>query len=286
MLNFGCGARTHEDWVNIDCSLKLRLSKVPFLGRVIRCPAGIVIHDLRKGIPSPDETADVVYASHVLEHLERAHARFLLREMYRVLKPGGTVRVVVPDLETAVRKYLDALETVRDGSEDQADLDRYEWATILLLDQMVRTTAGGEMARWLRENQKSVVVDSLEGTLKEIAESVSPGCGRRGLKQRLVALFRPTNPNSSGELHRWMYDEWSLRRLLQSSGFSEVEKMSHLESRIEGWPTFFLDNNVDSTPHQPGSVWMEGIKGDGASFGTPPTFTTPRVVPRDAPTRC
>ncbi|NVN92176.1 MAG: methyltransferase domain-containing protein [Desulfuromonadales bacterium] len=267
MLNLGCGVRTHADWINIDWSLKLRLSNIPVLRGFVDCPSGIMIHDLRKGIPFGDTAADVVYASHVLEHLHKNHAGSFLREIHRVLKPGGTVRIVVPDLEAAVRKYLDALMAVRDGNTDQESIDRYEWATIFLLDQMVRTTPGGEMSRWIREKQNSTVVGSFEGTLQEIAKSISSGCERSGFKQRLSALLRPENPDSTGELHRWMYDVFSLQQLLQSNGFSDVKRVSHLESRIEGWMNYHLDNNNDSTPHQPDSIWMEGTKGDSAFRG-------------------
>jgi SAM-dependent methyltransferase len=51
---------------------------------------------MRQGIPFPDETVDTVLAFHFLEHLPGERAIFLLREMERVLKPGGHALIVVP----------------------------------------------------------------------------------------------------------------------------------------------------------------------------------------------
>ena len=65
----------------------------------------ILIHDLRKKLPFPDRSVDYVYTSHVLEHLAAADAPKLIEEVFRVLKPGGMVRLVVPDL-AYVRGYL------------------------------------------------------------------------------------------------------------------------------------------------------------------------------------
>ena len=49
--------------------------------------------------PTDDSTVDFVYSSHFLEHLYRADAQRILRESFRVLKLGGTIRISVPDLE-------------------------------------------------------------------------------------------------------------------------------------------------------------------------------------------
>jgi len=60
--------------------------------------------DLRRGIPFPDDSVDVVYSSHFLEHLSYQDGQAVLGETLRVLKPGGLVSVCVPD----ARMYIDA----------------------------------------------------------------------------------------------------------------------------------------------------------------------------------
>ena len=66
-----------------------------------------------------------------------------MREVSRVVKPGGVIRVVVPDLEGIARLYLEKLAAVITGDEEAcAD---HEWMLIELLDQMVRERVGGDM---------------------------------------------------------------------------------------------------------------------------------------------
>jgi SAM-dependent methyltransferase len=49
-------------------------------------------------IDMPDNTVDAIYASHILEHVERWHVERALSECYRVLRPGGDMVLVTPDL--------------------------------------------------------------------------------------------------------------------------------------------------------------------------------------------
>jgi predicted SAM-dependent methyltransferase len=57
-----------------------------------------VVCDLRK-IPVPDQTFDIVYSSHTLEHFSYAHVQTVLKEWVRILKVGGELRIVVPNLK-------------------------------------------------------------------------------------------------------------------------------------------------------------------------------------------
>lgn len=65
-----------------------------------------VHHDLAYGVPFEDATVDYLYSSHLLEHLSGPAGLNLLRDCYRVLRPGGVIRLCVPDLEKAVQFYL------------------------------------------------------------------------------------------------------------------------------------------------------------------------------------
>ena len=58
------------------------------------------------GIPCPAGSATAVYSSHMIEHLDRGEARAFLTEVRRVLRPGGVVRIVAPDLSRLVIDYL------------------------------------------------------------------------------------------------------------------------------------------------------------------------------------
>lgn len=128
-LNLGCGtAAIFGDgcWINIDNSPNARLSKYPLLKWALwklgvlsdghyhtDWHKSVVIADLSKKLNYRDGSIDYVYSSHCLEHLSRSDARRLLGEIHRVLRPGGIVRIVVPDLEYGVRKYVEAIQADR-----------------------------------------------------------------------------------------------------------------------------------------------------------------------------
>jgi SAM-dependent methyltransferase len=65
------------------------------------------VHDVTTGIPHATGTVDAIYSSHMLEHLDPDRARYVLGECHRVLREGGTLRLVVPDLEVIARAYLE-----------------------------------------------------------------------------------------------------------------------------------------------------------------------------------
>lgn len=118
-LHLGCGLITPPGWINVDGSWNARLAKHPVMRRVLHTlhllppdklevpwNSEVLIHDVRKPLPFPADSASAVYASHLLEHLYLQEGRQLIRECFRVLAEGGVLRVVVPDLHSIVREYL------------------------------------------------------------------------------------------------------------------------------------------------------------------------------------
>ncbi len=131
-LHLGCGLVTPSTWVNIDGSWNARFSKQPLLRRVLRrlrvipkqaadvaWAKSVYYHDLRKPLPFPSESVREIYSSHTLEHLYHTEAISLLRECWRVLIPGGIVRLVVPDLEHIILGYTQGkmLSTQEEAAE-------------------------------------------------------------------------------------------------------------------------------------------------------------------------
>jgi predicted SAM-dependent methyltransferase len=96
-LNLGSGADSHV--------LRPQLFNVDYYGAGPGLDASI---DLRFPLPFDDATWAGVYSHHVLEHIEYHQACALLKEIHRVLRPGGLVRIVVPDGERVLRAYASA----------------------------------------------------------------------------------------------------------------------------------------------------------------------------------
>lgn len=119
-VQFGGFKDCPDGWTNFEPSIHLRVQRVPgagFLGRMLtrhRFGNDIRIGDIVKGLPLRDQSAHAVFSSHVLEHLSRDDACKAIREVFRILRPGGIFRSVVPDLETRARYYVNRLGCLED----------------------------------------------------------------------------------------------------------------------------------------------------------------------------
>lgn len=114
-VQYGCGFTAPADWVNYDASPTLRFERMPLLGKIYtrnkqRFPENVKYGDIVKGLPEQPEGCDAVYCSHILEHLAYDDFITALKNTFRILKPGGTFRGVVPDLKTAVMHYIDKFD--------------------------------------------------------------------------------------------------------------------------------------------------------------------------------
>jgi SAM-dependent methyltransferase len=109
---YGCGLSTAPGWLNYDASPTLYLQRFPVIGGFFRralrprFPADARFGDVLKGLPQADGSVDLVYCSHVLEHVCLHDLRVALRETHRILRKGGVFRGVLPDLEEEARRYL------------------------------------------------------------------------------------------------------------------------------------------------------------------------------------
>lgn len=120
-LNIGSAYVVAPGWANLDNSPSVWLSKHNSIRYILqkmkvvqesaqqRWPSDIVFHDVRHRLPWPDQSLQYIYCSHLLEHLSRRDGERLLRDCYRVLKSGATMRVVVPDLLLYARQYIEAI---------------------------------------------------------------------------------------------------------------------------------------------------------------------------------
>lgn len=122
-VNIGCGQVPKKGWINYDNSFGLRLSKIPFLPELLRRTHiidpthhnfirlarknGIEYGDATKRLPLPDASVDVICNSHMLEHLDRDEADAFLREAHRLLRPGGSIQIVVPDIRIMAQQYIE-----------------------------------------------------------------------------------------------------------------------------------------------------------------------------------
>ncbi|HEX5544863.1 MAG TPA: methyltransferase domain-containing protein [Nitrospira sp.] len=90
-LNVGCGPQRIAGWLNAD----------------LHTGPGIdVVGDIRTGLNLDTDSIDYIVAMHMLQDLRYPDIPVALRELKRVLIPGGVLRLGLPDLEKAIRAYI------------------------------------------------------------------------------------------------------------------------------------------------------------------------------------
>lgn len=263
-LNIACGGRYHKDWINIDFHAESNnVTKVNILG----------------GLPFEDNSMNVVYSSHFLEHLSQEQADFILKESYKILKKDGIIRIVVPDLENVCQEYLRVLQLV---SQDKKYEEEYQWITIELLDQLVRVNGGGKMgevfAKITSTKNKNLADYVLSRTGDDLLEEDKPRQRKityAKIKNKLLYIYLkfvrlsiPKNlrdlifvNTSVGEKHQWMYDRFSLTKKLSDFGFTSIEIKDFNESNIDNFNNYLLDIKEDGTSYKGiSSLYIEARK--------------------------
>ena len=87
-LNLGCGRAPKEGWINADWTQKEKtLNDFP----------EIEFMDATNPWQYADDTFDYIFTEHMIEHIEASKNLFTLQEAYRTMKPGGVIRVIIPD---------------------------------------------------------------------------------------------------------------------------------------------------------------------------------------------
>ncbi len=270
-LNAGCGYHYSKDplWTNID---------------FVSTGQGVRAHNLLQGIPFHDSSFDLVYHSHVLEHFSKNDAVKLLGECYRVLRPGGVLRIAVPDLERIARSYIHWLEKGLSDPQNEITRANHTWLLLEMYDQTVRNTSGGEMAKYLyqdriinedfvyerigqegrglregylyNEKMKLNKNRSYKTLIKSILKKIknAPKLLRSRSIYTKIGRFR-----MEGEIHQWMYDRYSLAHLLNAAGFEQVTVRDAFTSYIEDWSRFELDG-MNGITRKPDSLFIEARK--------------------------
>ena len=284
-LNVGCGSRFNRSWTNIDIQ--------PSDADVQAC-------NLLNGLPFENGSFDAVYHSHVLEHIKRSDVDHFLSECFRVLKPNGVLRVVVPDLENIARLYLQSINEMDEGNTEWESM--HEWMILEMYDQVARDASGGEMKKFIlksnakiqafiksrwgieaemllnpikKQNDKTLKNKTRtikQESLRRPAHRMRNSIGRLNIKKWLARLLLGgeyeryqqdkliVDFQNSGELHKWMYDRYSLKRLLLNAGFENFRVMEAWESNIENWKQQKLDLDESGNVFKPDSIFVEATR--------------------------
>ena len=98
-ISLGCGFWTEPGWTGLD-------NDPAAVKHALAAGHQVVRGDVRLLLPWADGSAEYVHHEHLIEHLSRNEAVRLMAECFRVLRPGGVLRVATPSLEEHCRLYL------------------------------------------------------------------------------------------------------------------------------------------------------------------------------------
>jgi predicted SAM-dependent methyltransferase len=211
-LNLGCGQAPSAGWLNYDNSPTVWLAKSPLLAWLL-CRSGLIdagnlefaafcqanqvrYANAARRVPHATSTVDTIYSSHMIEHLVRDDAWAFLVECRRVLRSGGRLRLVVPDLHALVHQYLQR------GNADNF-LGQMQFETHLpagLLAKLRWLLFGGRGHHWmydarslggLMEEAGFVDVEMMEPGQTRIAEPAGLDLRERQIESIYLEARRP-----------------------------------------------------------------------------------------------
>lgn len=272
-VNLGCGdcfLKTSE-WINFDYTSH---------------EDGVVGVDLLNRLPLPDNSVDLIYTSHFIEHIPYDQVNKFLSECRRILKPGGVIRIVTPDLVEMSREYL--------KKYDMGDYEKSLFLSVAMIDQCVRKKSGGELAN-LYNKYSSInisdnkMIDYIKlRTGEDLSKKIFNNRANKiysyaphkklfikklfaytihklnlfkdrvkllwfqWLVNRLPVAYKNQNMSfaSIGELHHWLWDQKQLISALEESGFEKGKRYSHISSQISDFPFYPLDTSDNIHPRK------------------------------------
>jgi SAM-dependent methyltransferase len=202
-------------------------------------------------LPFPDGSQSVVYSAHMIEHIDLETLKHLLRESFRILKPGGFIRLEAPDSEKSIKAYR------------ENDVAVFKPAMDVLDEVLVRRLG------WPAEYGEPYmafmsVISSYE--LPGVEATVPVKVSKREMDEKLaslslddflawaVSLQTPEQFTSCGHVNP-LYPA-KIERLLKEAGFREVAFMEPRRTRI---PDVWLET-IERTHRANYSFFVEAKK--------------------------
>ena len=230
-LNIACGSSyiKQPNWVNLD----------------YRISEGVKKANLLKKLPFKDLEFDAIYCSHFVEHIPLRKIDSFFQECFRVLRPDGVLRIVMPNYVFLCKEFIINFEN--------KDFEKADFIKILTLDQLIRTYRGGYLKEYLVNIHNSENQDLKKYIQEIIGEDFEAMKKSSSLLDQLnisnffrmieilwihsISLFLPSSFRdqnvsfaSVGEKHAWLYDEESITKELEKNNFKDIFFPSFHES--------------------------------------------------------
>ena len=227
--NIGAGSFSNKYWINVEkTSSWYKEGLTP----------GYIEHDLlvNKELPISNNSAKIVYASHVIEHVMDNNVEYYFEEIYRLLKDGGVFRIVCPDVRLALDAYR--LNDLNFFSQWQPGIKNCFHGLVRFMSSQMLDSS--ENIRDVEEEFNRLLSDLGEDSACQFLVSKSS----REIQQR----------NPSNHINWFTFDKLNMQ--LKNAGFNVVYKSAFGQSReAKLRDTRYFDNTY---PHM--SLYVEAIK--------------------------
>jgi predicted SAM-dependent methyltransferase len=159
-VHLGCGPNILRGWANLDMG----------------GPSGVVRFDCSRPLPFASGSVDVVFSEHFIEHVRRDQAVSVIRECFRILRPGGVLRLSTPDLAALVSEYLAG------RTDEWLDMGWAPRRPCDLMNEGMRLW--GHQYVWDEDALTAVLVEERFSTVVRVSWHESDHADLRGLESR------------------------------------------------------------------------------------------------------
>jgi len=243
--NVGQAAFFHPAWTIID----------NFKGKL---PGNYAMsHNLMslKSLPIEDNTAELIYSSHTLEHITNKAVSFFLTDAYRILKPNGILRIIVPDIMLSYNAWKNndtdfffwIKDAYQDGSFSKVNLKipLFEASlTQVFLEDFASTVS--ELAVVGAENRIS------DEEFKQLFKTMAPEEAFDYCTSRCPEELQEQLPY----LHINWFNESKLKNMLRQAGFKKI----YLSRWGQSNSPVMRETRLFDTTLAKVSLYMEAIK--------------------------
>jgi predicted SAM-dependent methyltransferase len=160
-VQYGAGNQAVSEWISFDASPTLLLQRIWLIGAILTPKLNAVFDNeilygcIVRGLPLKIGSVDGIFCSHVLEHLAYDDFRVALKNTFKYLKKGGRFRLIVPNLEYYINRYLINKETSNFEAQSNAASNFMEGTSLgninsrLGIFNRLRESIGNSRHQWM-----------------------------------------------------------------------------------------------------------------------------------------
>jgi predicted SAM-dependent methyltransferase len=235
-LNVGAGSWFHPYWTNLD-NPRSDYAKSLYAN---------LNYDLTSGDswPIKDNSLNIVYSSHTIEHLNDKFTLDLMKQAYKKLKSGGIIRLTCPDIDV----LLDAYKRKDEYVFKVCNTQKLNIPLKYSIHQSLLLYFAGECCNGIVSNKINITDEEIQKEFKSLTN--------KDFLNKYTNMVTNKFVKDYPKEHKTWFNAEKLLEMLKLAGFEEVYKSAYMQSRS---PILRNPNFFDNT-HPDISVYVEAVK--------------------------